>query len=83
MPEFMRERYPESVRPKSPQAPPAGGGGAGPAASMGKGPDQALTYAKEQIAAGKDVKATDLQRRFQLGYGAAQKVLETARPPAK
>jgi hypothetical protein len=76
---------------KQGEEPPEGGGGApvpppGPAgsgraaaASMGKGPDQALAYAQEQIAAGNEVKAPDLQRRFRLGYGAAQNVLENAR----
>jgi hypothetical protein len=61
-----------------PKPSPAGSGGGVAPASMGNGSEQALAYAREQIAAGHEVKAPDLQRRFQLGYGAAQKVLETA-----
>jgi hypothetical protein len=54
----------------------------GPASSMGKGPEQALAYAREQIAAGKDVNVEDVQRRFRLGYGAAEDVTHTARAEA-
>lgn len=64
-------RFGESIQ----QQPPA-------AADMGKGAEQALAYAREQIAAGKNVRSQELQRRFRLRYVDAEKVLEDARRSA-
>lgn len=43
-------------------------------------PEDPLSWARSEIAAGNTVSVSSLQRKFQLGYGAATKVLEGAQP---